>query len=85
VIEAITPIDLPSPAASARLGYCRRDDGHRRDWAIRSIDGAVHAAAHAGTRTARRASESPLCLLVLERASYLLDPAPGGALTFAEL
>ena len=38
-----------------------------------------------GVRTARAASDSPLCLLVLERASYLLDPAPGGALTFAPL
>ena len=84
-ITAITAIDLPSPAVTARLGYCRRDDGHRRDWAIRSADGAVHAAAHAGTRTARPSSESPLCLLVLERASYLLDPAPGGALTFTAL
>jgi hypothetical protein len=85
-IEAATPIDLPDPAVAARLGYCRRDDGsHRRDWAIRSIDGAVHAAAPAGARTARAASDSPLCLLVLERASYLLDPAPGGALTFSPL
>jgi hypothetical protein len=84
-VEAITPIDLPSPAVAARVGYCRRDVGHRRDWAIRSVDGAVHAAAREGTRTARPASESPLCLLVLDRTSYLLDPAPGGALTFAEL
>ncbi|MEP7119502.1 MAG: hypothetical protein ABJE95_01275 [Byssovorax sp.] len=84
-VEAVTPIDLPSPAVAARLGTCRRDDGHRRDWAIRSVDGAVHAAAGAGTRTARPSSESPLCLLVLERASYLLDPAPGGGLTFVEL
>ena len=86
-IEAITPIALTYPATSARLGYSRREDGgHRRDWAIRSTDGAVHAAASAGgVRTARAASDSPLCLLVLERASYLLDPAPGGALTFAPL
>lgn len=86
-IEAVTPIALTYPAACARVGYCRRDDGgHRRDWAIRSIDGAVHAAASAGgVRTARAASDSPLCLLVLERASYLLDPSPGGALTFAPL
>jgi hypothetical protein len=85
-IEAVTPIDLPYPAAAARVGYGRRDDGgHRRDWAIRSVDGAVHAAARSGARTARPASEAPLCLLVLERASYLLDPAPNGALTFAEL
>ena len=84
-IVASTPIDLHAPAVAARLGYCRRDDGHRRDWAIRTVDGAVHAATPAGTRTARPASESPLCFLVLERASYLLDPAPGGALTFTEL
>lgn len=86
-IEAVTPIALTYPASGARLGYCRREEGgHRRDWAIRSIDGAVHAAASAGgVRTARAASDSPLCLLVLERTSYLLDPSPGGALTFAPL
>ncbi len=85
-IEAITPIDLPYPAASARVGHCRREGGgRRRDWAIRSIDGAVHAASPSGVRTARPASDAPLCLLVLEHASYLLDPAPAGALTFSAL
>lgn len=86
-ITATASIALTYPATAARLGYCRREDGgHRRDWAIRSSDGAVHAAASTGgVRTARAASDSPLCLLVLERASYLLDPAPGGALTFAPL
>lgn len=85
-IEGVTPIDLPYPAVAARVGHCRRaGGGHRRDWAIRSVDGAVHAASPSGVRTARPASDSPLCLLVLEHASYLLDPAPGGALTFAEL
>ena len=83
--EAVTPIDLPYAAVAARLGYGRSEDGHRRDWAIRSIDGVVHAAARSGARTARPASDSPLCLLVLEHASYLLDPAPNGALTFAAL
>ncbi len=85
-IEATTPIDLPYPAVAARLGYGRREDGgHRRDWAIRSTDGAVHADGATGARTARAASDTPLCLLVLERESYLLDPATGGALTFSEL
>jgi hypothetical protein len=85
-IEALTPIDLPYPAVAARVGHCRREGGgRRRDWAIRSIDGAVHTASPSGVRTARPASDAPLCLLVLERASYLLDPAPGGALTFSAL
>jgi len=85
-IAAITPLDLPYPAVAARLGYGRREDGgHRRDWAIRSNDGAVHAAGATGARTARAASDTPLCLLVLERESYLLDPAPTGALTFSLL
>jgi hypothetical protein len=85
-IAATTPIALPYPAVAARLGYDRREDGgHRRDWVIRTNDGAVHAAGPTGARTARAASDTPLCLLVLERESYLIDPAPGGALTFSPL
>lgn len=85
-ITATTPIDLPYPAVTARLAYGRREGGgHRRDWAIRSNDGAVHAAGATGARTARAGSDTPLCLLVLERESYLLDPASGGALTFSPL
>lgn len=85
-ITAEAAIVLPYPAVAARLGYARREaGGHRRDWAIKSSDGAVHVASTAGARTARAASDSPLCLLVLERASYLLDPSPSGALTFTLL